>query len=165
MSAQWRVRVAVWPVALTKVTSAVAAVSSMLVMVPMLRRSHALTSLADGDVAGGVLETGETVSYPIRVVADEACGLQFDRTGVVGPALQCGVVEGGGGVLDRRGVGVAGVGELFAARGAEPVDELLVEGVGVFAGEGEGAVVAGEVVVEVVEFGLGDDEPVGVAAA
>ncbi|MCZ7537289.1 MAG: hypothetical protein M5T61_16190 [Acidimicrobiia bacterium] len=123
-----------------------------------------LDGVADGDVAGGVLGSGEAVAEDLGVVADEVGGVSFDGAGVDGPAFEGDQVEGRRRLLDGLGVGVLGEGEVLAAGGGESPEQLVV-GVGLLAGERDEAVVADQILVEGVEFGGGDDEPVRGPAA
>ena len=99
------------------------------------------------------------------VAADEVGGSCLDGSCVGGPSLQGRQVERGGLVVNLGRVWGPGDGECLAAGGAEPVVKEVVDRVGFFGEQSQGAVVSADVVVETVEFGLGEDQLVRLSSA
>ncbi len=67
--------------------------------------------------------------------------------------------------MDLGRVWVPGDGECLAAGGAEPVVKEVVDRVGFFDEQAQGAVVSADVGVETVELGLSEDQPVRLSSA
>ena len=111
------------------------------------------------------IEAGEARVGVTGVAADEVGGSRLDDSCVGGPPLQRRQVERGGLVVNLGRVWVPGDGECLAAGGAEPVVKEVVDRVGFFVEQAQGAVVSADVGVETVEFGLGEDQPVRLSSA
>jgi hypothetical protein len=123
-----------------------------------------LHPVADGQVRGCVLRPCDLIGDEAGVAADDPGGFGFDAPAPLSGLFEVAERDRVGELVDVVGVGIAGEGEELGAGPFEALGELGREVVGLLAGQGDAGVVVGELGVDLVEFGAGEDEPVGLSA-